>query len=128
MIFLSKLFTQKPKLTWEQAVQDLTDFENFNEARFTRAYYAIDELSNESRVPELYELLSHHEYIVREAAAYPLARIEGIKSLPYLLEALIRGEEDGHDNDSLAGVISNLLELNKKRISGRFDGNIQNRK
>jgi HEAT repeat protein len=85
-------------------------------------YYAIDELSNESKIPKLYELLNHSEYIVREAAAYPLARIEGGKSLPHLLDALVRGEEDGHDNDSLASVVSDLLELNKKESADILTG------
>ncbi|MBC7877671.1 MAG: HEAT repeat domain-containing protein [Anaerolineales bacterium] len=114
MNFFEKLFKRKPKLTWIQAVQDLKNIGNVDLNRFISACEIIDKLADDTKIPELYELLNHHEFVVREAASIPLARLEGSKLLPFLFDALIRGEDDGHDNDSLVATITDLLELHKK--------------
>jgi HEAT repeat protein len=124
MSFLKNFF--KPKLTWEQAIRNLTDFEAAEPTQFIKAFEAIDKLADSSKIPELYRLLNHHEYIVREAAAIPLARLEGVKSLSLLLEALVRGEEDGHDNDGLVETIAELLESHKGESVDALMGVFQN--
>src|SRR5258708_319566 len=55
-----------------------------------------------SRIPDLYVLLREKDNVwVRELAAEPLARLEGIRALPALLEAQHLGRQERHDNDGL---------------------------
>lgn len=99
------------KDTWSQAVRDLQNVDDIDRA--VNACQVISDLADESRVPELYALLQDDSFFVREAAAEPLARLEGIKSLPFLFQALTRGEQDGHDNDGLAFTVMELVESRK---------------
>ncbi len=59
-------------------------------------------------VPALLELLQSGDFFVREAAAWPLVELAGLKCLPELLVAYQRGFDEGHDND---GFTAALLEL-----------------
>jgi HEAT repeat protein len=95
------------KTNWSQLIEDLRgeDIE-----RLVNAYQKIYEVADESHVPELYSLLNDESFVVREAAASPLARLEGVKALPYLLQAYTRGFQDGHDNDGLTATITDLLD------------------
>ncbi len=103
------------KDNWSQAVQDLQNVEDIDRA--VNACKVISELANESHVPELYALLRDDSFFVREAAAEPLARLEGIKSLPFLFQALTHGEQEGHDNDGLAFTVTELLDFDKKKAA-----------
>lgn len=47
---------------------------------------------------------------MREALAEPLARFGGASELPLLLEGARKGEEEGHDNDSLNAAICDVVE------------------
>lgn len=78
--------------------------------RAVRSAEALCEAADESRVPDLYALLDDSDFFIREAAAEPLARLEGARALPVLFRALAQGAADGHDNDGLSDVIATLLE------------------
>ena len=75
---------------------------------------ACDALGNEATGAWLPELraafLSAPDYVLREALAEPLARFGGASELPLLLEGARKGEEEGHDNDSLNAAICDLVE------------------
>lgn len=95
------------KQNWPQLVQDL---QSPDVKRAVRAYEEISEVADESHVPELYSLLNDESFFVREAVASSLARLEGVKALPYLFQAYTRGFQEGHDNDGLTATITELLE------------------
>lgn len=71
-------------------------------------------MAAEAHVPELYSLLNDESFVIREAAAYPLARLEGVKALPLLFQAFTHGFREGHDNDGLSEIIAHLLETNQR--------------
>jgi HEAT repeat protein len=96
---------------WTQLIDDLRNGEDVNRA--VKACEAISTIADESHIPELYALLQDEGFFVREAAADPLARLEGLKALPLLFQALTRGAQDGHDNDGLAFTIVELLKAHK---------------
>ena len=95
----------KPK--WSQLIKDLRSEDT---DRIVNAYQKIFEMADGSHVPELYILLNDEDFVIREAAASPLARLEGVKALPQLFQAFTRGFQDGHDNDRLTATITDLLE------------------
>jgi uncharacterized protein (DUF952 family) len=101
-----------PGTDWSQAVQDLYDVDDIDRA--VRACEVLSELADDSRLPELRSLLQDESFFVREAAAESLARLEGIRALPLLLEALARGKQEGNDNDGLSSTIVDLLISEKK--------------
>ncbi len=90
---------------WDRLVADLRAVVDDID-RAVDAVPALAALADSSRVPELYRLLQDDEFFVREAAAEPLARLEGVRALPQLFEAL----SEGHDNDGLVFTIVELLE------------------
>ena len=101
------------KLNWSQLIQDLR---SKNIERSVHACEKIFEVANESHIPELYSLLNDESFFIREAAASPLARLEGVKALPFLLQAYTRGFQDGHDNDGLTVTITELLEEKAEEV------------
>jgi HEAT repeat protein len=95
---------------WEQIVADLHAAED-DVDRAVAACAALDKAADESRLPELRRLLTEgRDFFVREAAAIPIARLEGLQALSGLLLAHQRGREEGHDNDVLSAVISDLVK------------------
>lgn len=70
--------------------------------------YKEAEISDISR---LVELLAHKDFVVREAAAWPLASIAGPSVLPELFRAYRRGFDEGHDNDGFTTALIELVEL-----------------
>jgi hypothetical protein len=59
-------------------------------------------------LPKLLVLLESNDFFIREAAAWPLVELAGVKFLPELLTAYQRGFDEGHDND---GFTPALLEI-----------------
>ena len=98
-------------LNWAQLIRDLRNEDKVDLA--IRASETISAIADESHIPDLYVLLDDESFFVREAAADPLARLEGVKVLPALFRALTRGVQDGHDNDGLSFTISELLDMNR---------------
>jgi len=96
---------------WDRIIENL----NSDDGKlFISALDALDEASDESRIPDLLSLIDHDDFVVRECAALPLARIEGVRALPQLFQALNRGQEEGYDNDGLVSLVSSLLETHKQ--------------
>jgi hypothetical protein len=72
---------------------------------------AAGRLHKESEVediPALLALLESNDFFVREAAAWPLAELAGVRLLTELFAAYQRGFDEGHDND---GFTAALLEI-----------------
>lgn len=93
---------------WDHIIADLHDGEDINRA--VAACEMLNRSADESWLPPLHHLLANgSNFFVREAAAVPIARLEGLEALPQLLHALHLGEDEGHDNDGLASVVSDLV-------------------
>lgn len=93
---------------WDRIIADLHDIEDVDRA--VAAMRRLDRASDRSRLPALYRLLTKgRDFFVREAAAEPIIRLDGLKALPRLLHALKLGEAERHDNDGLAFSISGLV-------------------
>lgn len=97
-------------LRWTQLIQDLY---SDNVDRAVRACDELSETADETNISELYLLLGDDSFFIREAAAFPLARLEGVRALPALFRAYTRGFQDGHDNDGMNVAIGGLLEENQ---------------
>jgi bilin biosynthesis protein len=96
---------------WDRIIAELHDVEDIRRA--VGAYERLSKAADESWLPRLHQLLATgRDFFVREAAAYPIARLEGLRALPQLLHALKRGEDEGHDNDGLAALVSDLVWAN----------------
>lgn len=100
-----------PDELWSQLVNDLRNSADMKRA--VKAAKAISKVATVAHIPMLYDLLQDASFWVREVAAEPLARLEGIKALPALFQALTQGELDGHDNDGLSFCIIELVEADK---------------
>jgi len=101
--------------SWNELLQDL---QNPNDIRLAiKAGRALSKMAKASNVPDLYALLQHESFFVREEVARPLARLEGAKALPALFQALNRGEQDGHDNDDLITTMIELFESHKREVA-----------
>jgi len=92
---------------WDETVRAIRDLDRIDEA--VAACGTLDRIADASRTSALYALLDDEEFFVREAAATPLARLEGVRALPALFRAATRGELDGHDNDGLTATICDVL-------------------
>lgn len=97
--------------SWTQLIQDLY---SDNVDRAVRACEEISKTADETNITELYLLLEDDSFFIREAAAFPLARLEGVRALPALFRAYTRGIQDGHDNDGMNVTIGDLLEENQQ--------------
>ncbi|MBI3482601.1 MAG: HEAT repeat domain-containing protein, partial [Bacteroidetes bacterium] len=105
----------KEQLQWHDLISRL---DNPNEIEASiKAAKAISKVAGPEHVKELYSLLQSPNFFVRETAAVPLTRLEGIKVLPHLFRAMEQGELDGHDNDSLTNTLIGLIESNKKKVT-----------
>jgi bilin biosynthesis protein len=101
---------------WDRIVADLQDKENIDRA--VAACKTLDQAADESRLPELYRLLAEgRDSFVREAAAVPIARLEGLRALPELLQALVLGEEERHDNDGLVSIVLGLVQADPEKAA-----------
>jgi HEAT repeat protein len=102
---------------WERLLADLCSPDvEVNQA--VAAVEQLDRLAEPSDVPRLRELLRQGKnFFVREAAATPLARLEGARALPWLFEAKGAGEREGHDNDGLCFTIMELLQGHPEEVS-----------
>lgn len=75
-------------------------------------------IADPTRVPDLYALLREKEnFWVRELAAEPLARLEGTRALPALLEALHLGWQERHDNDGLYPILWDLFAISPQEAA-----------
>lgn len=105
---------RKKQPEWEQVLVDLN---SINADRASKAGLALTKIADESHVPELYALLQEPNFFIRESAADPLARLEGVRALPALLQALTRGSQQGHDDDTLRSIIVGLLKAHRSEAA-----------
>ena len=102
---------------WDQIVADLYAVEE-DVDRAVAACEELDRCADESWLSGLHRLLSEGEnFFIREAAAVPIARLEGVRALPQLLYALQLGVEEGHDNDGLNSVVAAVVEANPEEAA-----------
>jgi hypothetical protein len=96
----------------EAAVRQVDDVE-----RYVEAARQLEDESTIEDVPRLRGLLEDPSFAVREAAAFPLAYLLGPACLRDLLVAQIKGEREGHDNDTLNAAIGEVLSLDESGSS-----------
>jgi len=101
---------------WDRIVADLHNF--LDADRAVKACETLNKAADESWLPRLHRLMAKDKsFFVREAAAFPIARLEGLRALPKLLHALKLGENDGHDNDGLVALISDLVSAHPEEAA-----------
>ena len=93
---------------WAVLIEALRNADDVDHA--IRAAELLEAVADKQRAADLYALLDDADFFVREAAAVPLARLEGLNALPRMLQALGRGSRDGHDNDLLSHLVAEILE------------------
>lgn len=94
---------------WRALLARIQDVDDIDDA--VAACGELDRAADDTWIPRLGRLLREgRDFFVREAAAVPLARLEGTRALPRLLEALARGAAEGHDNDGLGAVIVGVVQ------------------
>lgn len=93
---------------WERILADLRTEGDVD--RIVRASEQLDAVADQSHISDLYRLIQDDDWFIREAAAVPLARLEGAHALPLLFHALTRGQQQGQDNDDLSTTIVSVLE------------------
>jgi len=94
----------------------LSDLQSSDQKRYLRAIKLFDETASKENVSDLYELLKSDNQLFREVASIPLTRLEGVVALPAFLEAVCRGEKEGHDNDTLVGSITSLITQDREAV------------
>jgi HEAT repeat protein len=82
-----------------------------------RAAELLDEVADESRLPDLYRLIQDDDWYIREVASIPLSRLDGVRALPLLFQALTRGRQEGHDNDLLGTMVVEVLEAHPEECA-----------
>jgi hypothetical protein len=95
---------------WNQLVHDL---EGDDIERMVEASEYLQRESTDEDIPRLLELLHRSSFVVREAAAWPLASIGGPRFLPELFDAYQKGFDEGYDNDGFSTALIELVELHK---------------
>lgn len=96
---------------WNQLIHDIEgdDIEGMVDAS-----EALHKESTTEDIPRLLDLLTHDNFVVREAAAWPLSIVGGPAYLPQLFDAYQKGLDEGHDNDGCTAALIELVELHKE--------------
>src|SRR5688572_3538313 len=98
---------------WDRIIADVQNTDDTDGA--LAACAALDRAADRSRLPHLYSLLKGgSNFFVREAAAVPVARLDGLRALSHLLEAMRLGGKEGHDNDGMCSLISDVVSENPR--------------
>ncbi len=100
----------------EQWIQLVDALRSDDIDRAVDASQTLAEIADATHIPALYTLLQDNDFFVREAAADPLARLEGPRALPLLFQALTRGQQDGHDNDGLSTITADVIEQHQDDV------------
>src|SRR5258708_25763357 len=105
---------------WDNLIKDLRNVD-ISETKLRKALKTLKNKTDKDDVPRLYKLLHDKEAFIREIAAVPLSRLEGVKILPKLLRAMIKGINESEDNDGLQATLNPMLreypEEAKKEIA-----------
>jgi hypothetical protein len=103
------------KAEWNRTLADLRSLDR---ERSVKAIRRLNESADKSDLPRLRRLVVEGEdFYVREAAARPLARLDGARALPLLFEALNKGRRENHDNDGLDDTIVGLLQSFPRKVA-----------
>ncbi len=95
--------------SWEELWECIERLDDLDAA--VDACAAVDVRADASRVADLYDrVLTGKDFFVREAAAVPLARLEGGRAFPALFAAILLGEAENHDNDGLTAVVWEVID------------------
>jgi hypothetical protein len=95
--------------SWNDLIRALLSYpEDLDRA--VRAAAVLDEVADESRLPELECLFKSGDYFLREVLGDSLAGIKGLDALPLLLEEMRVGQQEGYDHDGLQCTICGLIE------------------
>jgi HEAT repeat protein len=93
----------------DQLLEAVHDWEDVDRA--VAASEALEAEATEEWLPRLREVLTTgRDCFVREAAAWPVARLDRLRSLPLLLTAQRLGTAERHDNDGLNTAIVEVVE------------------
>ena len=93
---------------WDEIIADL---HSDDVDRYVTACQAIDRAADRGHLPQLHDLLANgRDFAIREAAAVPVARIEGAAALGPLLHAMRLGTVEHHDNDGLNATILDVVD------------------
>jgi HEAT repeat protein len=96
---------------WDELVAILRNPES-DEEEEEQAAERLRTLTDPARIPNLYAFLREKgNFWVRELAAEPLARLEGTRALPALLEAQHLGRQERHDNDGLNTILFDMFHV-----------------
>ncbi|MBI1357695.1 MAG: hypothetical protein GC160_25415 [Acidobacteria bacterium] len=90
-------------------IADLTDEALPGGDTYVKACEAIRREARQADLPLLRPLLGDRSALVREAAAWPIADLEGLSALRDLLIAYQRGIDDGCDNDGFTALLLDLV-------------------
>lgn len=73
------------------------------------AFAALRREAKRTDLPWLKSLLKDKSALVREAAAAPIADLDGLSALRDLLAAFQRGVDEGHDQDGFAALLIDMV-------------------
>lgn len=96
---------------WKAVIDALRARDNISRA--STAALKLHETATPEDLPRLMQLLTDDDFLVREAAAWPVAELAGPAALPELLQALQRGFAEGYDNDGFQTALTDLVEANR---------------
>lgn len=97
-------------------INDLRAFRRSTD-RALKAAARLNEQADGTWVDQLHTLLDDAEPFVREAAARPLARIQGAQALPALLSAMRRCEREGNPSRPISIAAGQLVLQNSANLS-----------
>jgi HEAT repeat protein len=101
---------------WDDLYRRLHNCDNLDVA--VAAAQQLHKTATREDLPRLMELLNDEDFLVPEAAAWPVSELAGPSALEKLLVAYQRGLDQGHDNDGLTAALIDLWSRVKK-IRGR---------
>jgi len=96
-------------MTHEELEGLVRDLRSDDKDRAMRARERIAAVRDREHLESLRARLEDEDAFVREAAAEPLIAMQGVQVIPELVQALNRGADQGHDNDTLASLVADLV-------------------
>jgi hypothetical protein len=98
---------------WHKLIKDI---EGDDIELMVEACECLQKEAEMSDVPRLVKLLERESFVVREAAAWPLADLGDVTVLPEMFKAYQRGFNDGHDNDGFSAALADMAELYPQKV------------
>jgi hypothetical protein len=98
---------------WHQLVADI---EGDDIELMVEACEHLQKEAEVSDVSRLVKLLEHESFVVREAAAWPLALLGDATVIPELFVAYERGFAEGHDNDGFSSALAEMTTLHREPV------------